>query len=93
MPKYSSCNKNFKNRQALGNHMKTHLDDSDDELPLLGQITNQFLHEQNVEKTCKRIHIEDNNQERNVLDINNKSIEKQDHLNSEQNLGLKEQVA
>ena len=85
MPKYSSCNKNFKNRQALGNHMKTH--------QLLGQTTNQFLHEQNVEKTCRRIHIEDNNQERNVLDINNKSIEKQDHLNSEQNLGLKEQVA
>ena len=63
--------------------MKTH--------QLLGQTTNQFLHEQNVEKTCRRIHNEDNNQERNVLDINNKSIEKQDHLNSEQNLGLKEQ--
>jgi hypothetical protein len=31
MPKCSYCNKIFNDRQALGNHIKTHLDDSDDE--------------------------------------------------------------
>ncbi|CAG8757916.1 1942_t:CDS:2, partial [Funneliformis caledonium] len=46
----------FKDRQALGNHIKTHLDDSNDDLPLLDQPirriflieTTRILNEKNI---------------------------------------------
>ncbi|CAG8810389.1 23686_t:CDS:1, partial [Dentiscutata erythropus] len=61
MPTCSSCNKFFESRQALGNHMKKHLDDSEDDSPSSNQpiyrtsqklieITTKFLNEQNMSK-------------------------------------------
>ncbi|CAB4419165.1 unnamed protein product [Rhizophagus irregularis] len=39
MPKCSYCNKIFNDRQALGNHMRKHIYDSDDEdLPSQNQM-------------------------------------------------------
>ncbi|CAG8543588.1 15698_t:CDS:1 [Funneliformis caledonium] len=51
-----SCNKVFKDRQALSNHIKTHLDNSDDDLPLSDQQicriflieTTRILNEKNI---------------------------------------------
>jgi hypothetical protein len=37
MPTCSYCNKNFKDRQALGNHIRKHQYDSDDDLPSQNQ--------------------------------------------------------
>ncbi|CAG8649390.1 2571_t:CDS:2 [Cetraspora pellucida] len=55
MPKCLYCKKVFINRQALGNHVKKHLDDSDEDLSLpnkaihtnLVEITNRVLNNQN----------------------------------------------
>src|SRR5436190_21083026 len=65
MPKCSDCNKDFKDRQALGNHIKTHLYDSDEDSQ---DPIDTILHNQNEfnkrvrdiskEIACKRIHFE-----------------------------------
>jgi len=98
MPKCCYCKKVFKDRQALGSHIKTHLDDSDEDSNRsiqeisqnLIEASTQILNDQTLEKTkvsCKRVRVEqDSNdfQRRYGLNIN-KSIEKQDqNQNQEQ---------
>ncbi|CAB4391466.1 unnamed protein product [Rhizophagus irregularis] len=53
MPKCSSCNRVFKDRQALGNHIKTHLNDSDDDLSLSIQPIQRIS--QNTVKPIKQV--------------------------------------
>ncbi|KAF0551139.1 zn-finger domain-containing protein [Gigaspora margarita] len=56
MPNCPYCNKILMSRQALGNHIKKHLDDSDEDLPLpnqasqanLVEVTNKDLNDQTV---------------------------------------------
>ncbi|CAB4391951.1 unnamed protein product [Rhizophagus irregularis] len=53
MPKCSSCNRVFKDRQALGNHIKTHLNNSDDDLSLSIQPIQRIS--QNTVKPTKQV--------------------------------------
>ncbi|CAG8778443.1 5507_t:CDS:1, partial [Dentiscutata heterogama] len=61
MPTCSSCNKFFESQQALGNHIKKHFDNSEDNLSSpsqliyktsqkLVEITTKFLNKQNMSK-------------------------------------------
>ena len=56
MPKCSYCSKIFNDRQALGNHIRIHLDDSDDEDSQDPDITLQILHNQNKYKETNVIY-------------------------------------
>jgi hypothetical protein len=65
MPTCTYCNKVFKDRQALGNHIRTHLDDSDEDIPLTNQSfhdTSIQIHNPNIftEETNVTIHVERN---------------------------------
>jgi len=64
MPNCTYCNKAFKDWQALGNHLKTHLNNSDDEdlsLPSnqsYHNTTTQIIHNSNMStKTNVEIHV------------------------------------
>ncbi|EXX52080.1 hypothetical protein RirG_256160 [Rhizophagus irregularis DAOM 197198w] len=65
MPTCTYCNKVFKDRQGLGNHIRTHLDDSDKDIPLTNQSfhdTSIQIHNPNIftEETNVTIHVERN---------------------------------
>jgi hypothetical protein len=88
MPKCSYCNRVFKDQQALGSHIKTHLDDSDEDLPLPNQMTHkietttQILNNQNLpERACKRICIDQNSN----LNID-ESIDNNSNLNIDESV-------
>ena len=83
MPNCCYCNKVFKDRQALGSHIKTHLDDSDEDssqpIQRISQYnlieTTQVFNDQVV---CKKPRVEQNSLRiMNSLNIN-ESIEEQD---------------
>ncbi|CAG8650290.1 6844_t:CDS:2 [Funneliformis caledonium] len=77
MPKCPSCNKVFEDWQALGNHMKKHFNDSDEDIPLLNQLIHRIS--QNL-VNCKRVHFEQdsyNSQKRVTFDAD-ESVEKSD---------------
>ncbi|CAB4379343.1 unnamed protein product [Rhizophagus irregularis] len=65
MPTCTYCNKVFKDWQALGNHIRTHLDDSDKDIPLTNQSfhdTSIQIHNPNIftKETNVTIHVEQN---------------------------------
>ncbi|GBC03785.1 hypothetical protein RclHR1_05320002 [Rhizophagus clarus] len=88
MPNCTYCNKVFNDRQALGNHIRTHLDDSDEDLDLslpnkLSSNTTTYIStETNV--TYKKVHVEqktnDSRREETTF-INDEIINNNENIN------------
>ncbi|CAG8755520.1 22012_t:CDS:2 [Cetraspora pellucida] len=64
MPKCFSCNKTFKDWQALGNYIRKHQDNSNDDLPSPSQTKFQIL----SKKTSKVFNNRSISREQNVLE-------------------------
>src|SRR2546429_8468571 len=86
MPKCSYCNKNFKDRQALGNHIKTHLYDSDEDSTTM-DTTTQIITNKKIRVDYIKQDLNDHDQERVIadfinLDSSNKKSVKSDTASS-----------
>ncbi|CAG8762502.1 19694_t:CDS:1 [Racocetra persica] len=89
MPKCFSCNKTFKDRQALGNHIKKHLDDSDDDLPFPNQTISQISPKKTTKVNDKSISRRQNViEETKINDISEKDNLNIDEFNKRLNLDI-----